>query len=173
MSDPTSNPQYSKRRRLYSTPDESENPPSPEITALIPMAAEPRTLNRPNLRSQARKVVHQFSLMAAGAGVLPLAIVSVGAGAAIHVVMTMRLAALYGISLDEKGAQLLAAAAVSGIGSEWLGAGAAKQIVLTSWLGSVVSSVVVPGGLTYALGYWLIRHFESTAQGIDSRHLSP
>jgi len=168
MNDSTSNPIAPRRRRLYSAPPETDNVALQEVSELVRLESSRTQLNKDHLRARAQTLVFQSSVMAAGAGVLPLEMFSVGAGAAIHVGMTVKLASVYGIKLSEKNAKLLVTAAVSGVGSEWIGAGLAKQAFFANWLGSLVSGAVIPGGLTYALGQWLIRHFESITHSASS-----
>ena len=113
----------------------------------------------------AEKIVKKWSLVAAGLGLVPLALVDLASIFGVQLKMLADLANHYDIPFKkDAGKSALAGLVGSGVGTS-LGTGAIRSLVRAiPVVGPVASLAVMPafgGASTYAVGKVFIQHFES------------
>ncbi len=113
----------------------------------------------------AKKIVKKYSLVSAGAGLIPLALVDLAAITGVQVKMIADLAKNYDIPFKKDvGKSALAGLVGGGVGTS-LGTGTIPSLVkAVPVVGPIASWTVMPafgGASTYAVGKVFTQHFES------------
>lgn len=119
----------------------------------------------PERFAEARLIVHEYSMWAMAAGMLPLAAVDLALVGAAQLRMLARLSALYGLPFSENAVRAIVAALLSSLGAGALKQSVAGQMIkAVPFIGPVLGMMTLPGfamAFTYAVGRVFIEHFES------------
>ncbi len=106
----------------------------------------------------------RHSMMAAGAGLLPLPLVDLAAITVINLKLLRELAALYGVPYESDLARQSFVGLVGGMSTQLLVAGPVYSLLrlvpAVGWIVGGASIAGVAGGITYATGRVFSRHFE-------------
>ncbi|HNC98088.1 MAG TPA: DUF697 domain-containing protein [Myxococcota bacterium] len=133
-------------------PEEKEPTPAPA-------AAEPKVLSQDHVDN----VILRYTMLAAGAGLIPLPLVDFAAITAINLKMLKDLAEMHGKEFRAELAKTAVASLVASAGGGLLVIGpVASLFKAVPGLGSVVGGLAAPGaagGMTYATGKVFAAHF--------------
>ena len=113
----------------------------------------------------ANSVVNSSAVLAAGAGIIPVAGWDMAAVAGVQLKMLADLSKIYGVKFTENlGKSVLATLLASAAPGMLAKSSAASALKAVPGLGTLVGSIAIPAyaaGMTYAVGRVFIAHFES------------
>ncbi len=119
------------------------------------------------LRKRALKIVHNYTLLAGSAGLIPMPFFNQVAVGGLLSKMLYDLSKLYGSSLTKQKNKAIIAAVLGGAHSEWitvyLGDNIEKVLPGLSIISNSIARPFVAAGITYAIGRLFVKHFDSGA----------
>ncbi len=112
-------------------------------------------------RLKADQTVRDHALLASGAMVIPVLLLSMAAETTIQIRMVSRLCTLYGIEFAEHRLKTVIVAVLSGISAGWAAGRLMHYASLAFYFRNFWPSALLTGGVTYVIGRVFIEHFES------------
>lgn len=113
-----------------------------------------------SLRPKADIIIRNHVLMAAGGGLIPIPFVDIAAVTAVQLDLLHELCKLYGLNFSRSSSRSLVTALTSSVLAR-LGASAIKIIPGVGSILGGLSSAILSGGATYAVGEVFTNHFEA------------
>jgi uncharacterized protein (DUF697 family) len=151
-----------KRKRLYE-PFSSGQQQSDEETSHV-------TVDRISDQSKtasARDIVEDHLIWAAGTALLPIPLVDMAALIAVQLRMLKKLCEHYGMEFTKYRGKALIASLLSGFQTVLFTGSLLKVIPGVGMAGAMITTGVVAGALTYAVGKVFILHFETGGTLLD------
>ena len=109
--------------------------------------------------------MRRYAAGSAAASLIPLPLVDIAAGTAVHLLMVRAIAAEYGVPFSRASAKAAIASAAGGAAARWVGRGVGRSALKAlPGVGSLAAMAAMPasaGSATYLLGRIFIAHFES------------
>jgi uncharacterized protein (DUF697 family) len=146
------------RRRVYEAPPQPAAQP-PENTLRNDLSAGSRTAG-------ARKIIKDYSMWSAGAGLVPLPVLDMAALAALELKMLKSLSAYYGMEFSGQKARAIVSALIGGFHGGLI-TGSILKLVPFVGASLMALTPVASGAITYAIGMVFMQHFESGGTLLD------
>ncbi len=120
---------------------------------------------------RAQEIIKQYSIYAAGAGLIPIPAVDMAAVAGIEFKMLAELAKIYDVPFKNDRVRPILASVIGGYAAANLGYGAGGSMLKSiPLIGTALGVLAVPtfaAGLTYAVGKIFTQHFASGGTFLD------
>ncbi|HLA28319.1 MAG TPA: DUF697 domain-containing protein [Syntrophales bacterium] len=154
------------RRRIYE--HEAAAPAAAADTERVDLPREQRVALPAHGEKQyeALRLVRQYMLWSAGAGLVPIPFLDMLAVVALQLRMLKRLCALYGLNYAEQRAKSVVTSLIGGIHAGLI-AGSMIRLIPIIGLASLAAIPAASGALTYAVGRVFIQHFECGGAFLD------
>ncbi len=152
------------RRRVYEAlPEKKEI--ADEIVMSQPAVRHSEKPVRSNLSersraSGARKIINDYSIWSAGAGLIPVPVLDMAALAALELKMVKSLSLHYGMEFSEQKARGIVLSLVGGFHGGLI-TGSILKLVPFVGTSLMALTPVASGAITYAIGRVFMQHFES------------
>lgn len=114
----------------------------------------------------ARKIVKNYSMWSAGAGLVPIPLVDMAAVAALELKMLKSLSAHYGIEFQTQRAKSVVSSLIGGVHGGLI-TGSILKLVPFAGSSLLALTPFASGAITYAIGTVFIQHFESGGTLLD------
>lgn len=158
----TANRKKAPRDRAVKSPRKMSKSPTRPAK---PMSTASETVTLQSNIEGANSVVNSSAVLAAGAGIIPVAGWDMAAVAGVQLKMLADLSKIYGVKFTENlGKSVLATLLASAAPGMLAKSSAASALKAVPGLGTLVGSIAIPAyaaGMTYAVGRVFIAHFES------------
>ncbi|MDR0708741.1 MAG: YcjF family protein [Spirochaetaceae bacterium] len=115
-------------------------------------------------KAQIQEIVKNRSLLAAGFGILPVPVFNFVSATAVQLAMVQSISKLYNIEVKKSWIKNIIASVLGGLTTTGLSGVAIRGLGAAPLVGTslaVLSSPVLNGLTTYAIGYMFVRYFES------------
>jgi uncharacterized protein (DUF697 family) len=117
------------------------------------------------------QAVHDHTLLAGGAMVVPVPFLDMAIEAAIQIKMVRRLCELYGIDFAEERAKAVVAAVVGGVSAGWAAGRLLRYASFATYFSNFWPSAILSSAITYVIGQIFVHHFEAggSLHDLDAR----
>ncbi len=149
-----------RRRRLYEATPEAF--PAESVPGTEPPSNETR-------HGEAKKIVAKYTYISMGTALIPFPILDMAAVAAVELQMLKKLCLNYDMEFSNENGKSFIAALTGGYHAGLLTGSLLKSVPMIGLAGALVSTGVMAGAITYAVGVLFIKHFESGGTFLDFR----
>ena len=152
-----------RRKRLYEQVEEG----TPQLPAIVSQETSIKPLYSPSKAREAEDIILDSVLWTAGVSVIPVPFVDMLAIGAVKVKMLYKLCQLYELEFKEQRVKTLIASLVGALQVKLLSRILWKFIPGIGQAGGIISTAVIAGAITYALGKVFVLHFETGGTLLD------
>jgi len=152
------------RRRVYEAlPAAQDTAEEADATGAALRPAEesfPSFISSEQRIAGARRIIRDYSIWSAGAGLIPIPVLDMAALAALQLKMLNSLSLHYGVEFQQQRARAIVASLIGGFHAGLL-SGSILKIVPFVGTSIMALTPAATGGITYAVGMVFMQHFES------------